>query len=355
MIQRLNRGWRAVALALALAFSPMMSADAQEVRLATWGGVQEDVQKKYVAEPFTKKSGTKTIFGTWNGTLAPLRAMAETKQVTTDLYPLNPWDVTVGCDEGILEKLDPRELGLEPNDFYDGAIEACGLSSDIVTNMWAWNLDRHPDWKGDRRPKTISEAWDVKKFPGKRGIRKRAYMVMEWGLWADGVPREHIYKALGTKEGVARTFASLDRLKPHAVWIDAVPQMPQLLADGETDVTQMVSSRYYNAVVNEKKNFGVMYENQMYSYNMWAIVKGSPRVAESKEYIKFMLQPRTLADIADFSAYAPSRKSALSMVKEDVRKNLATFNFKDELYQDARFWAEHLEDYTKQFQAWLQK
>ncbi len=153
-------------MGLALSFSTPIAAQG-EVRITTWDGAQEEAQTKLAGVPFTAKTGIETVYATWPGTIAPIRAMVETKQVTMDTYPLNTWDVIVGCDEGILERLDPKELGLDSSDFYEGTIEPCGISSDLLTILWAWNLDRLPHMTGDNRPKSIAEAWDLKKFPGR--------------------------------------------------------------------------------------------------------------------------------------------------------------------------------------------
>ncbi|MSO93267.1 MAG: extracellular solute-binding protein [Rhodospirillales bacterium] len=343
-----------VIVAAAFCLSTGVEAQQREVRISTWGGAQEDAQKK-IAETFTKETGIRAVFDTWNGSLGPIRGMVQAKNVTTDTYPFNPWDAVAGCDEGILERLDPKELGLDPSDFYEGAIEPCGIASDLWTWAWAWNEDRHPEWKG-KGPKNMAEIFDTQKFPGKRGFRKRVYAILEYGLMADGVPNKDVYKMLGTKPGVVRAYAKIEPLKKsNIVWLDTVAQMPQLLADGETDLTAIVNTRWYASVVHEKKNFGVMWRDQIYSYNMWAIPKGSPRLKETKEYLKYMLQPRKLADTAEFVAYAPARKSALNLVKEDIRNKIANAHFDNEIYMDARFWAENLDSFTKEFQSWLQK
>jgi putative spermidine/putrescine transport system substrate-binding protein len=353
---RKHAAWAATgAAAFALGLGLAAGAEAKDLTIVTWGGAQEKGYKLGYGETFAKaKGGLNITYTTWNGTIAFIRAQVETKSITNDAYPLNPWDTVAGCDEGILEKLDPKELGItDPKDFYDGAIEPCGIASDVWSYLLAWNLEKNPKWVGDKAPQNVKDMFDLKAYPGRRGIRKRAYGAMENAIMGDGVPNKDVYKVLATPEGVKRAFAKLDTIKKQTLFFDNVPQMPQALADGEVDYTIIVNSRYYNAIVHEGKKFATNWADQVYSYNMWSIPKGGPKVKLAKEFIANMAKPENQAIVANDVAYPPSRKSALKFVKEDVRKNLVTFNFKNELYMDAPFWAERLDSYAKQFQAWL--
>jgi putative spermidine/putrescine transport system substrate-binding protein len=82
-------------------------------------------------------------------------------------------------------------------------------------------------------PSGWADFWDVQKFPGKRGLRKRAEYNLEFALMADGVKAEDVYQVLGTKAGVDRAFAKLSQIKPAIQWWEAGAQPPQWLASGD--------------------------------------------------------------------------------------------------------------------------
>ena len=42
----------------------------------------------------------------------------------------------------------------------------------------------------------MADFWDLKKYPGRRGLRKTPRVNMEWALMADGVANDKIYKNL---------------------------------------------------------------------------------------------------------------------------------------------------------------
>lgn len=355
---RMISTWAATGAA-AIAFSIGLAArtEAQDLTLVSWGGAQETGYKKAYGETFSKaKGGLNLTWTTWNGTIAFIRAQVETKSVTNDVYPLNPWDTVAGCDEGVLEKLDPKELGItDASDFYEGGIEPCGIASDIWTYLLAWNLDKNPQWVGDKAPKGAQDLFDLKTYPGRRGIRKRAYGAMENALMGDGVPNKDVYKLLRTPEGVKRGFAKLDTIKKNTLFFDNVPQMPQAISDGEVDYSIIVNSRYHGAIVIDKKRFATNWADQIYSYNMWSIPKGTPKLKLAKEFIANAIRPENQAISADMIAYPPARKSGLKLLNPDAQKHLASAHFegKNALYMDAPFWAENLDSMAKQFQGWL--
>lgn len=348
----------AVAGITALGFGAALAAEARaaDLTVVTWGGAQETGYKKAYGDTYEKLSGNKITWTTWNGTIAFIRAQVEAKAVTNHIYPLNPWDTVAGCDEGLLEKIDPKEMGItDPSDFLEGAIEPCGIGVDVWSYLLAWNLEKNPKWVGAAAPKDVKDMFNLKDFPGRRGIRKRAYGAMENALMGDGVAAKDVYKALKTPDGIKRAFAKLDVIKKQTLFFDNVPQMPQALADGEVDYTIIVNSRFYNATKTEGKKFATNWKDQVYSYNMLSIPKNNPRLKEAKEYLKNAIKPENLAESANAVAYPPSRKSAMKHVKADVRDHLITSHLEgnNPLYMDALFWAENLDAQAKVFQTWL--
>jgi putative spermidine/putrescine transport system substrate-binding protein len=134
--------------------------------------------------------------------------------------------------------------------------------------------------KGDT-PKSWSDFWNVKKWPGKRALRKGAKTTLEIALMADGVAPKDVYKVLGTPAGVDRAFKKLDELKPNLVWWEKGSQPPQLLASGEVAMTDAYNGRIAAANEKDKKNFKIVWTNNLYTIDSWVIMKGSPNKAQA--------------------------------------------------------------------------
>jgi putative spermidine/putrescine transport system substrate-binding protein len=350
--------WAGVA-ALALVFGIAGAASAQEVHVVNWGGAQMKGHKAAFFGPFTEKTGIKVVPDTWNGKISKIRAQVESGVIVGDLYPANPQDAIAGCDEGLLEELPPSRIGLsdaDVKDFHPGALETCGASTDIWSYIWSWNTDRHPEWTDKTGPQKIGDIFNMKKWPGVRGMGKRAYITFEYALQADGVPNDQIYEVLKSDAGVKRALDKLGVIKDNNVWWVSTPQQAQLLADGETDLQMIVGARWYNARFNEGKKFHPMWHGQVYSYNMWIVPKGTPRIDQAIAYLKFVMQPKPQGVQAELVGYAPARKSGLDFVSEERRPWMPTAHFdQNAMLMDGVFWADHLDSYTKRFEVWLQK
>ena len=63
-----------------------------------------------------------------------------------------------------------------------------------------------------KKPKTIKDFFDVKKFPGKRANQTWANATIKMALVADGVKHIDVYKVMSTPEGIDRSFSKLDTI-----------------------------------------------------------------------------------------------------------------------------------------------
>jgi putative spermidine/putrescine transport system substrate-binding protein len=203
----------------------------------------------------------------------------------------------------------------------------------------------------------VHDFWNTEKFPGQRGMRRVAEVNFEWALMADGVPVDQVYEVLGTEEGVKRAFKKLDEIKDSVIWWEAGAQAPQLLADGEVVMTTAYNGRLYNAIVNEGKNFVLIWNTQVWDLGFMAIVKGAPNKDAALKLMAWYSNPERMANQTNFISYPPPRLSAMKYVSKDVQPHLPTYpdNIAGTLQFDAEFWADNKDDYEQRFAAWLTK
>ena len=320
-----------------------------KLNITSYGGAYSMSQRKAFFEPFTKETGTQIIEDDYNGELAKIKAMVQTKSVSWDLVDVESDMVLRGCDEGILEPIDPKILG-DTKDFLPGAVHECGVASVVWSTAFAYDAKRTPNG-----PKTLEDVFDVERFPGKRALRKNPKSTLAQALMATGVPADQVYSTLATKEGVDRALAKLDTIKKHIVWWEAGAQPPQLLADGEVVIAQAYNGRIYNAQVKEKKPFVMLWDGQVYDYDYWVVPKGAPNRALAMEFITYAMTPARMAIQTQYIAYAPTRPSAMPLVDPATIPHLPTSpaNFKRALRIDSAWWADHFDDINARFQAWL--
>src|SRR5690606_22595451 len=193
-------------------------------------------------------------------------------------------DLERACAEGLLEVI-PRDILLKGDDgtpaeedFIPAALEnECGVGEIVWSTVYAYNNKTI----GDKAPSTIEDLFDLEKFPGKRALRKRAQVNLEWALLADGVPEADVYKVLATPEGQARAFARLDTIKNDIVWFDSWSQAPQLLNDGGAIMVQSANGRFFDAIKREGKPFTIVWDGNLFDLDAWGIVKGTRTLLNS--------------------------------------------------------------------------
>jgi putative spermidine/putrescine transport system substrate-binding protein len=322
---------------------------AETLSVVTFGGAYENAAKKAFFEPFTAKTGVAFSTESYDGGLAKLSAMEQAKNPTWDLIDLETNDAITACDEGLLQKFDKKTLG-KTSDFLPGSISDCAVAAMVWSTVYAYDTT-----KLSNPPTTIGDFFDLKKYPGKRGLRKSPKVAMEWALIADGVAPKDVYKTLATPAGVDRAFRKLDTIKSSIVWWEAGSQAPQLLADGAVVMTQAYNGRIDDAAHKDKKPFKAVWDAQVYDYEWWGIPAGAKHADTAAKFIVSASQPQSYADLTKYIAYAPPRKDAIPLIDKSRLADLPTApnNFKRALQIDATFWADNADAINKRFQVWL--
>lgn len=336
----------ATSIAFALAALALPSLAQQQITVVNFGGANANAQKKAYYDPI-EKNGIKVVAVEYNGEQAKIKAMVETKKVTWDVVEVESPDVARGCDEGLFEKLDYSKIGNKA-DFNPAAITDCGIGVFVWSTVMAYNGDKLKDG-----PKTWADFWDVKKFPGKRGMRKGARYNLEFALMADGVKPAEVYTVLATKDGAARAFKKLSELKPNIQWWEAGAQPPQFLVAGDVAMTTVYNGRI-DAANREGKNLKIGWTGGIYDLDYWVIPKGAPNKDAALKFIAFASTPEAQAEYAKNIAYGPTNNKALAKLDAKVLDNLPTSpaNAKDALQFNLKFWADQGEDLEKRFAAW---
>jgi putative spermidine/putrescine transport system substrate-binding protein len=336
------------ALAVSVAFAGQ--AVAKDLTVISFGGANKAAQVKAFYEPFKKATGTNLVGGEYNGEMAKVKAMVDTKSVSWDVLEVESPELARGCDEGLFEKLDYSKVGNKA-DFVPGAVQQCGVGIFVWSTVLAYNAD-----KLKVGPKTWKDFWDVKKFPGKRGMRKGAKYTLEIALMADGVAPKDVYKTLETPAGVDRAFKKLDQLKPNIQWWEAGAQPPQYLASGDVVMSSAYNGRIA-AAQKEGKNLKVVWYGGMYDFDSWAIPKGAKNKDEAYKFIAFASKPENQKVYSQNIAYGPSNKKAVPMIDKALMADLPTApqNMKDAVKVDVNFWADHSESLEQRFNAWASK
>lgn len=329
-------------------------ASAESMTVVSFGGAYGAAQKEHMIDPYVAESGAEILFEDYGGGVAEMRAQSESGNVQWDVVDIEVIDLERACSEGYVAVIDhsmlpPGDDGTPAaEDFIPEALHECGVGNIVWSVIFANSNDAFPDGG----PETIEDFFDTEAFPGKRGLRKRPQVNMEWALLADGVAPEEIYEMLATEEGQARAFAKLDTIKDDIVWYDSWSQAPVLLNDGGAQMVQSANGRIFAAIKDEGAPFNMVWDGHVYDLDVWAIMEGTDQMDDAMEFIKYATQTVPLSGMQDV-AYGPTRKSAQALLPEEVKQDLPTAHLDVGLKADGIFWADYGESLGERFNEWL--
>src|SRR5437879_4584463 len=210
-------------------------AAAEPLTVISFGRADQQALSRAYYGPFRALTGIDVKAFSYDGQTTELDQMVRSGKPDWDVIQVESRTLQLGCEQGLFEKLDYHRIG-NPGDLIPGALSECGVGIFTWSMALAYDADKV---KG--APTTWADLWDLKKYPGKRGLRRSAKYTLEIALLADGVEPHDVYKVLATEQGVDRAFRKLDRIKSNVVWWEAAAQPAAYLANGNLVMTSAYS------------------------------------------------------------------------------------------------------------------
>lgn len=344
-----------------------LSRSKPTLTVATWPEAYGHAQTTAQLVPFGTASGTNVLIAVYDGGIKELAHQVASKRYSWDVVDLELPDAIAACNQGLLERIEARELPAAPNgtpasdDFVPGAVGPCWVASVVYSQIIAYA----PIKFRDAQPNTLADFFDVKKFPGKRALnRSTAKLNIEMALLADGVAPADVYIVLSTPQGVARALAKLDRLRGDVVWYAGANEAAKMLADGRAAMAAMPNWAVFdtnNETPANSVELDIVWDRQLYELEVFGIPRGNPKTAKAMDFIRFATQAQNLGAMASWIAYGPARKSGLAFVKSNPELKVAmtpylpTAHFETAFAVDDGWWRLHGEDVNTLWQAWVAK
>ncbi|MCY4540932.1 MAG: ABC transporter substrate-binding protein [Rhodobacteraceae bacterium] len=334
--------------------SPGQVSAHSDLTLVNFGGSAARAQMLSLLQPWGRITGDYVTMVEYNGGIEEIRRQVESANVTWDVIDMEYSDLIQACEAGLLEEFDMNRLpaGSEEvsalDDFRPGALHECGVGNLIWSTVYAYNGDTF-----DSAPTTIADFFDVDAFPGKRGIRRDPRGILEWALMADGVPASDVYSVLGTPEGVARAFGKMAEIHSSIVWWERGPQPARLLGSGEVSMSMAWNGRLYRPVVEEGRDIRIVWDGQIWEYDLFAIPKGARNLDNAIEFVRYATSTHKLAEWVSYIPYGPARRSSASLVPPEMDAMLPTneANLANALRFDSQWWAQNMDRIRPRFEA----
>lgn len=319
----------------------------QKIFIRTSGGYIQQAYAEILFKPFYQASGIEVI-----GIPSNAEPTAEVKaMVETNTYNWNMACLSHRAIQFLGQRyLEPHRLEQDPiiATIMPQFMTPYSVGTNVFTIVLAYRTDA---FKGRQVPKTWRDFWDVKNFPGRRGLRKSPFDTIEEALMADGVLPNAVYPC-----DLDRAFRSLDRIKPHiSVWYQNAPETEQLLKSGEVDLIPAFTDRVLSAI-DAGAPVAYSWDQHIYGYDNWTILKGTPNADACREFIKFASHPKRQALLAPYGI-GPTQPEVLkpSYIDPKHAKLLATYpdNFNKGLASNGVYWMNNQSSVIERYNHWL--
>ena len=331
-----------------------------EITFASWPGPYMRSQMLGFVRPYEEQSKVQVNVASYNGGIHEIRDQVESANVTWDVVDLTQADSLRACNEGLLERIG--DVSLPPGrdgtparqDFVDGALNPCGVG--VI--VWATAFGYRNDAYGSARPASIEDFFDLKRFPGRRAIRKDPTVIMEWALMADGVPRDEVYPTLETDAGVKRALKKMDAIRPGLKLWQTGREPVRLLNGGEVAMSMVWATTGAVASREPGANFSMVWDGRVIELDLFGIPKGSRHVDEALDFIRFASSSESLANMVRHLPNGPTRKSSLALLPGDVLEQIPNgpaYDDKLSIRADAVWWSANHGRLEEAFDAWLAK
>ncbi|QCI66277.1 ABC transporter substrate-binding protein [Phreatobacter stygius] len=310
----------------------------KEVVLVNYGGAAMKAFDEAYVQPFAAQGGRIVLDG--SGPLnGKILTMVQSRNVT--------WDI---CDGGIttLAELGPRNA-LEKIDYSivdktkvpaEFAYEN-GVVNYMFSSVLAWDTAKV------KETPTLADFFDLKKYPGRRMMRKDSQAMLELCLLADGVPLDKLYP-LDTR----RAFAKLATIKKEVLYWNSGAESQSLMRDGECVMGLLWHTRA-NILKGETNNrIAFTFKDGLLQPGLWVVPKGNPAGAEAFRAIASMQQPEGQVKLLAAMGNGPSNPAAQALVPA-AQRAMNPADPANAAVQAKINAAWYIENHSKTFQAYL--
>ncbi|QQO13875.1 ABC transporter substrate-binding protein [Bradyrhizobium diazoefficiens] len=311
------------------------------------GGVVNDAAIKAFYKPFTEETGVNVVGVTSQlEPLSQIRTIVDSKSYLWDIALLSMQAQRILGEAGYLNEIDLNAPGIR--DILSQAKSKWGVGVQIYATVFAYNTQTY----GDKALTSWADVFDLKKFPGRRGLRKYPIDTLESAVMADGVSPRDVYPL-----DLERAFAKLDQVKPGVdVWWSNGAQSSQIASSREVDIVSTWNGRI-QAAIDDGAPYKIVWNQGIWAADGYAIPKGNPKAKLCHDFLTFCARPGRQAEFSKWVPYSPPNPKAFEFIDKARIPLMPTAPGRLEhmLMESSNYWAEHLEKVTARFNEWIVK
>lgn len=322
------------------------AVSAETITVCSYGGTYNKALETVFAVPFTKETGIKVVLVSFPN-YAKMKAQVTSGNIEWDVVEPSIKGYALGVLDNLFEPLDLK--GVKTEEFIESGVKEFGLATIYYSHNITYRTDIWPQGQG---PKSWADVWDVKRFPGPRGMKYTAYSNLEAALMADGVTPDKIYPI-----DVDRAFRKMDELKPYikVFWKNGA-QGQQVMKAHEADTGSFTAGRM-QIIAQQGVPVTCEWNQQILDLDYLCVLKGSKHKKAAMRFIRFTSDAKRQADFAIRTNYGPANSKAYDYIAKDKARQMPTYseNLKNSVLIDGNWYVTHGKEVDRRWEAWKMK
>jgi putative spermidine/putrescine transport system substrate-binding protein len=326
-----------------------VAADSKPVTILGWGGPWKDAVIKSYVEPFTRQTGILVNYVSPYD-YSKVKLMDQAHQQKVDLITTGGLDTLRSVRDGLTAPLDFNIIDkskLSPGQLRNmNTVGGC-----VVGTVMLYNKEK---WPGPEHPRSWTDFWNLKKYPGPRCLDRLPYPTLEFALLADGVPKDKLYPL-----DLDRAFKKLDQIKSNVImWYVTGSEPQQMIQNRELDLTSIWTSRANDSITNKKVPYEIVWDGGASegTAESWFVLRNSPNPEGAMKFLNIACGAEAQATFARIMFAAPTNMNAYKLLDEQTASKLPTYppNEQRMFFVNFDYWIANIDAVTVRFENWLQ-
>jgi putative spermidine/putrescine transport system substrate-binding protein len=308
-----------------------------DVVMANSGGDSSKWLAATFGAHYEKVTGGKMIMDGSGPSNGKVRAMVEANHVVWDLCDLGPQTLELG-PSGLLSAIDYTIV--DKNKVIPEFAYEYGVCNYLFAHVLAWDsavISGTP---------TLADFFDLKKYPGKRSIRKDPEPMLELALQADGVPQDKLYPL-----DVDRALKKIASIKDQVIFWETGSQSQTLLRDGEVVMGFLAHTRANLTNKDTNGRIKWTFRGGVLIPSLWIVPAKNPAGKQAMVAIATTQDAETQVALLRALGNGPANPQASALVPDDLKAvNPSTpENFAVLAKMNAEWWMHNFANTMKAF------
>jgi putative spermidine/putrescine transport system substrate-binding protein len=312
-----------------------------DIVFATWGGNEINNLTRAYATPYKNAGGANIVFDGTGPTEGAIRNMVDSGDIGWDICDADGYSAIRLGRSGALSAIDysiVNQSSVMPPFAFDH-----GVGGYTYAYVIAYDTQLYKN----RPPRSWADFWDVKHFPGKRGLWRWMNGGFEGAMLSTGVAHDKVFPI-----NLNTVLDRLKQLKPNLLTWQNGAQSTQMLTDGVVGMSCIWHSRAAQLAAESNGRFAWTWAGGILYPGVWVVPKNNPAGSAAFKFIAYMQDAARQINFTGLQGVGPCNLAATKAMPASLRATDPTqpANLAQLVTVDSAWWADNYDLVMKKFQ-----